>query len=224
MSRVLDEIVRGKAWIVGISLLTVWVFVASNLIWPSVIELEVDPSHVSSDGGQAYTVQLDRAFPFTFYGDSHTAARATARLFENAHSLGPAHTSHQVIRDVGKGAFSHWDNRLWFSSSDGTDPRTNGYRYSVSAKRELRLEVIWLAAAITIVGVLFLLPLRRLTRHATQAARVVMDNPYQAAASSVAILQKHAAPSNWPGVAWVTIAALWCSLIGLWLLFPTSSY
>ena len=218
MTGLQDRIVRRKAWIVIISLLAVWVFVASNLTWLSSVELEVDPSRVNSDGGQAYIVRLDLAFPFALYGDNYAAAHATTQLFENGHALGPAHTAHQTIRDAGKGAFSHWYDTLWFSSSDGTDPRTNGYRYRVSATRELRAEAIWLAAAITIVGLCFLFPFGRLVR-ATQA---VVDNPRHAAASVAAIVREHAARPNWSGVASVAIAALWCSLIGLWLLFPTS--
>src|SRR5262249_12007192 len=131
----------------------VWVFVAANLVRPSIVELEVDPSRVKSDSGQAYNVRLDSTFfPFVIHGDINTAARSTAQLVENGRSLGPAHTSHQIIRDAGKGAFSHFGDGLWFSSSDGTDPRTNGYNYSLIAKRELSAGSLWLAAIITIAG------------------------------------------------------------------------
>jgi hypothetical protein len=44
--------------------------------------------------------------------------------------LGPPHASHEEIRRSGGGRYSHWEGRLYFSSSDGSDPRTNGRRYA----------------------------------------------------------------------------------------------
>jgi len=52
-------------------------------------------------------------------------------LFENGAALGPAHTYHQDIHARGLGRYSHWHNTLYFSSSDNSDPRTNGRDYSV---------------------------------------------------------------------------------------------
>lgn len=57
------------------------------------------------------------------------------KVFENGIELGPAHSVHADIRSLGKGRFSHWKGsdgsiRLYFSSSDNTDPRTNGRLYT----------------------------------------------------------------------------------------------
>jgi hypothetical protein len=56
-------------------------------------------------------------------------------LFENDVPLGPAHAGHDDIRNLGGGRFSHWGTELYFSTSDNSDPRSNGKRYTV---REIR--------------------------------------------------------------------------------------
>ncbi len=53
-------------------------------------------------------------------------------LYEDGRPLGPAHSYHTNIGNTGKGQFSHWDNYLLFSSSDNSDPRTNGRKYSLA--------------------------------------------------------------------------------------------
>ncbi len=50
-------------------------------------------------------------------------------VFENDHALGPAHSQHSDIAKFGHGNFSHWKAGFLFSSSDGTDPETNGRKY-----------------------------------------------------------------------------------------------
>jgi hypothetical protein len=50
-------------------------------------------------------------------------------LFEDEVALGPPHTVHETIRKEGLGRFSHWQNTLFFSASDNSDPRTNGRDY-----------------------------------------------------------------------------------------------
>ena len=52
-------------------------------------------------------------------------------VFENAVPLGPAHSLHDDIRQAGNGRFSHWNGYLIFSTSDKTDPNTNGRSYTV---------------------------------------------------------------------------------------------
>jgi hypothetical protein len=54
-------------------------------------------------------------------------------LFEDGVELGPPHTLHETIRGHGLGHFSHWRNTLLFSTSDNSDPRSNGRDYSVYA-------------------------------------------------------------------------------------------
>jgi hypothetical protein len=56
--------------------------------------------------------------------------RSPFELYENTTRLGPAHTEHTEIRQYGDGRFSHWNGSGFiFSSSDGTDPKSNGRTY-----------------------------------------------------------------------------------------------
>ena len=64
-------------------------------------------------------------------GDSTENARAsTLMLCEDQKQLGPAHSLHDDIRTIGRGRYSHWGSDVIFSSSDNSDPNTNGRRYS----------------------------------------------------------------------------------------------
>lgn len=61
------------------------------------------------------------------------AAKSSLLLFEDGKALGPAGSAHDLIRKVGRGAFSHWGQALRFSASDNTPPASNGRRYCVVA-------------------------------------------------------------------------------------------
>ena len=53
-------------------------------------------------------------------------------LYENGNVLPRAHSSHIDIRTSGNGSYSHWGDTLYFSTSDNSDPQTNGRIYKVS--------------------------------------------------------------------------------------------
>lgn len=57
-------------------------------------------------------------------------------LLEDGKPLGPAHTEHVLISKHGGGAYSHWGQVLAFSTSDGSDPTTNGAVYLAVIPRE----------------------------------------------------------------------------------------
>ena len=85
----------------------------------------------TSDGGFAWMVRTD----FGTRADSATRpTRSRLQIYENGKALGPAHSIHADIRAKGLGRFSHWNSgsgvTLRFSSSDNSDPRTNGRIYS----------------------------------------------------------------------------------------------
>jgi hypothetical protein len=66
---------------------------------------------------------------------SDNSTRSTLVLREDGKLLGPAHTAHSEIRDTGLGRFSHWKGLgLIFSTSDNSDPNTNGRNYSFDTK------------------------------------------------------------------------------------------
>ena len=51
-------------------------------------------------------------------------------VFEDGAPLGIAHSMHDVIRNLGKGRFSHWGTGVMFSTSDNSDPTKNGRKYT----------------------------------------------------------------------------------------------
>jgi hypothetical protein len=53
-------------------------------------------------------------------------------LFEDDHRLGPAHATHDDVRRLGAGRYSHWRDAVYFSASDNSDPRSNGRSYTYS--------------------------------------------------------------------------------------------
>jgi len=75
--------------------------------------------------GHAFTLGMPPEWP----SDAPGRQDSQLVLLEDGVELGPAHALHAVIRESGAGALSHWNGTLIFSSSDGTDPNTNGRRY-----------------------------------------------------------------------------------------------
>lgn len=77
-----------------------------------------------------------------FSDSSDQPTRSPFVIYEGDKPLGPAHSLHADIEKLGNGRFSHWTGiGFIFSSSDGTDPRTNGRVYRpvrMSADPELQ--------------------------------------------------------------------------------------
>jgi hypothetical protein len=64
--------------------------------------------------------------------DVSNPRRSPLRLFEDQLPLGPPHSLHSRIREEGQGRYSHWQgNILNFSTSDNSDPNTNGRSYQI---------------------------------------------------------------------------------------------
>ncbi len=60
--------------------------------------------------------------------------RSTIELYENGKRLGPPHSKHADVANIGRGRYSHWrqSNSIFvFSSSDNSNPQTNGRAYWV---------------------------------------------------------------------------------------------
>lgn len=57
--------------------------------------------------------------------------RSPLEMFEDGRPLGQAHALHEHIRVIGGGGYSHWRERLLFSTSDNSDPNMNGREYSI---------------------------------------------------------------------------------------------
>jgi hypothetical protein len=64
--------------------------------------------------------------------DSNDAQnRSRLELTEDHHPLGPAHSAHVDIVEKGNGRYSHWLSSLNVSTSDNSNPNTNGRIYRV---------------------------------------------------------------------------------------------
>jgi SAM-dependent methyltransferase len=81
-------------------------------------------------------IQPENGFAFTArtyhpHLSSHTRP-SPARVLEDGRPLpGPANSMHDDIRSAGRGGFSFWYDFVYFSTSDNSDPRTNGRRYEI---------------------------------------------------------------------------------------------
>lgn len=79
------------------------------------------------DEGFSWTLALP---DMEFIADNDQNPKQSALLlFENDHLFSLPHSPHADIRAQGSGRYSHWKTNLFFSSSDGTDPNTNGRSY-----------------------------------------------------------------------------------------------
>ncbi len=79
--------------------------------------------------GHMFTLRLPAGMP---PGDiDGEPTRSRLEVLEDGVSIGPAHTPHSDIAEEGKGRYSHWEDGLLFSTSDNSDPRTNGREYHV---------------------------------------------------------------------------------------------
>jgi hypothetical protein len=77
---------------------------------------------------------------------------------------------HETIRNAGRGAYSHWDRSLIFSTSDGSDPRTNARTYTASE----RIHLSWTIGFPALVIALLILArgMRDLWRLAPKSLRI----------------------------------------------------
>lgn len=60
---------------------------------------------------------------------------STLILLENDSPLAAQHATHDEIRVLGRGRYSHWGRHIYFSSSDNTDPRRNGRTYRLRRRK-----------------------------------------------------------------------------------------
>ncbi|HEY2989151.1 MAG TPA: hypothetical protein VGL11_15570 [Candidatus Binatia bacterium] len=114
------------------------IFLAGIAFWAPVHgirkEFLVPTSAITNEKGVAYKTALPEPRYWFSKNLSDTPGgpdESKTELFENYKPLGPAHSVHDAIRNVGAGQFSHWGSTLYFSTSDNSDPRTNGRRYVV---------------------------------------------------------------------------------------------
>jgi FkbM family methyltransferase len=83
----------------------------------------------AADGGFCWRVAVP---DFEYCADGEKQRnRSHLLLMEGDTLLGPPHALHGDVRNIGGGRYSHWNSSVFFSTSDNTDPNTNGRRYWV---------------------------------------------------------------------------------------------
>ena len=154
------------------------------VIWTALptLRLDISPDRIQPYRGASYAASLPAPLRYILASDSlDMPERSSLVVYENGMKLGPAHALHYQIRDGGHGAYSHWNRALIFSSSDNTDPRTNGRRYSIEVATELNLLVLW--PGLLLAGFAGAVGARRwYKRHPGAAARLWLSLRSQAAA------------------------------------------
>jgi hypothetical protein len=144
-----------KAAVVLLAVAILWLALRG---WP--VQQSISAEQITGDQGAAYFVRLK---PWTTSSllrvetDSAESPEAShLQLTENARVIGPAHSEHDSIRSLGRGRYSHWNEPtvLYFSTSDSSDPRTNGRRYTASTLVRLRYSFTSLAVLL-LLGLAF---------------------------------------------------------------------
>ena len=80
---------------------------------------------ISKQSGYCYSAEV----PEFVISDKYGVSRLVA--FEDAVPLKHPHAIHSEIESLGAGRYSHWERWILFSSSDNSDPNTNGRIYTV---------------------------------------------------------------------------------------------
>jgi SAM-dependent methyltransferase len=90
------------------------------------------PGPFTHESGHCWMVHLPKLEHLS--DDASNPRRSTLAVYDDGIPLRPAHMFHAEIREVGHGCFSHWGDKLYFSTLDNSDPNTNRrtYRYSLS--------------------------------------------------------------------------------------------
>lgn len=95
---------------------------------PSRLVLTLSPASIHADSGLGWQV---RGLGLPRGDDLRRPKHSRLVVHEDGAPLGPAHALHDQIRKRGNGRYSHWIDWLYFSTSDGSDPRSNGRVYQV---------------------------------------------------------------------------------------------
>jgi GDSL-like lipase/acylhydrolase family protein len=116
------------------------------------------PADIRSFSGFAYVAPVprgDELYPLVLRSDSlQDTAASKASLREDGVKLGPRHTITSEIANTGSGAYFHLEDTIIFSTSDNSDPRTNGRTYTFHARAYLSLVWFWplLTGGILLLG------------------------------------------------------------------------
>ncbi len=170
------------------------------------------PAEMASDGGFAMMDRLgvSPTFPFRLQSDNQPGD-SNLVLREDGRPLGPAHVSHEEIRDLGAGRYSHyWGDVVRFSASDGSDPRSNGRRYTAIFREVVSPQFVRVVHGLdAAAGLLLLAAVASLSRLAESSRK-------QFAASGLSAVRGVARSLSWQG-RWLTGSAAAALVVALLL-------
>jgi hypothetical protein len=110
--------------------------VLQHLMPPSVQTIKA--AAISHNGGNSYSVPSDLPSPLLFEIQTDAAGLSNAIITEDGKPLAAPHAIHKDILEQGNGRYSHWGSPrrglFYFSTSDNSDPRTNGRTYRIVAR------------------------------------------------------------------------------------------
>ena len=81
-----------------------------------------------------------------------TETASALELAEDGRVLGPPHALHSGIREVGGGRFSYWNDDLYFSTSDNSDPEVNGRVYTAKIPTAPPVWLGWTAVGMILLS------------------------------------------------------------------------
>jgi hypothetical protein len=134
----------------AVAALTAWFYINGVVVSHSLAS-----SEFRHEIGDAYLVGLKKpTWPFARMHDSeHGPADSNLILLEGGRRLGPAHSVHDVIRNVGRGAYSDWNGYLRFSTSDNSNPQSNARIYSVQEKLFPAASAVLISSVLFVAGI-----------------------------------------------------------------------
>ncbi|HRJ68251.1 MAG TPA: hypothetical protein PK812_01475 [Beijerinckiaceae bacterium] len=110
-------------------ILAAWLVLSSGFVG---VRSTLDMTRYQAEIGKAFIGSLGLARTPYFYVDERYGLVGFSVLKENDLRLGAPRSLHQDIRTIGNGRYSVWARYLYFSTSDNTDPRTNGRAYTLT--------------------------------------------------------------------------------------------
>ncbi len=115
------------------------VLLAAMVAFGISIELELDSARMKHSPEYGYRARLPQLpWPLVVGSDGpETPKISRTVVLEDGRPLGPGHASHASIGATGGGRYSHWRRNLHFSTSDNSDPRTNGRLYVAAVRLQL---------------------------------------------------------------------------------------
>ena len=94
------------------------------------IEFDLDLACVEHETEYCWAIRLPKVVPAGGTVDNPKST-CLLTLLEDGKPLGPANATHSRIRSYGSGLYSHWENTLYFSTSDNSSPLSNSRAYHV---------------------------------------------------------------------------------------------